>query len=142
MLDPEDRRLHVLRARPRQQHDQQLGARALDPHRLLDSERPDSRRGARDDPVCGEALRARVRLYGERLSGEQGKRREHPGGVAVATRLIASTTAEATSGGTSGCSSGIEQGGREMLQLGRVLERRRVLEQREELRDDLFVQDV
>ena len=87
MLDPEDRRLQLPLARPREQHDQQLGVRALDPHRLLDRERPHPRGGGRHDPLPGEALRARVSLPGERLRRQHRERGEHPGGVGVAARL-------------------------------------------------------
>ena len=142
MLDPEDRRLEVPLARPREQHDQQLGIRAVDPHRLLDSERPHPRGGGRDDPLSGEALRARVSLPGERLRRQHRERGEHPRGVGVAARLERLDDRRGDLRREPGLGERDEQGGGQVLQLGRVLERRRVLEQREELRDDLLAQDV
>ena len=64
VLDPEDRCPGVAGARSREQRDKQLSTPALDPHRLLDSERPDAGRGARDDPLSGEALRAGLTCRG------------------------------------------------------------------------------
>ena len=142
MLDREQRRLHVSRAGPPQQHDQQLGARAIDPHRLLDGERPEPGRGARNDPVAGEALRARVRSGGERLGGDHGERRKHARGVGVAARLERLNDRGRNLPWHVGLLQRHEQGGGELLQLGRIIERRSIIEHGDERRDDLLVQEL
>ena len=142
VLDRQHRRLHLARAGPAQQRDQQLDARALDPHRLLEGERPEPGRGARADPLVGEALRARSRARGERLGGQHAERREHPRRTLVAARLDRLHDREPDVIWHVGLLDRHEHGGGELLQRGRIVERCRVVEHRDERRDDLLAQDL
>ena len=142
MVDPEDRCLKRVSARSREQRDQQLGALALDPHRLLDSERPDPRGGGRHDPLACEPLRAGPGLAGERLGGERREPGKHGRGVRITTRGDRLHDREANLRRGLGLLERHEQRGRQVLHFGRVLELRRAIEHRQEVGDDLLVEDL
>ena len=83
-----------------------------------------------------------LRLRGERLGGQDGDRREHPGRARVAARLDRRKHRGHRLRRQLGLLERHEHGRGELLQLGRVLERRRAVEHRGERRDDLLVQDL
>jgi hypothetical protein len=79
---------------------------------------------------------------GERLSGKHGKRREHTHGIHVATRFNRVKDRERNPCRHLGLLQRYEQGDSELLQLGRVLQRRHPVKDCHELRDDLLAQDL
>ena len=105
-------------------------------------EHPERGSGGRGDPVAREALRACCCLRGERLGGQDGDRGEHPGCVRVAARLDRREHRGHRVGWQLGLRERDQHGRGELFQLGRVLERRRVVEDLQERRDDLLVQDL
>jgi hypothetical protein len=88
------------------------------------------------------ALRARPRPRGERLGGDHGERREHPRGVGVAARLDRLKDRGGNLPWHLGLLQRHEHSGGQLLQLGRIVARRRIIEHGDKRRDDLLGQDL
>jgi len=98
-------------------------------------------RRARRSP-CRRALGARLRPRGERLGGDHGERRQHPRGVGVAARLDRREDRGRDLLWHLGLLQREHEHGGEVLQLGGIVERRRVVEHGDERRNDLLVQNL
>ena len=142
MLDPEDRQLDLRLSWSREQRDQQLGAPGIDPHRLLNSEHPHSSSRARDDAFLSETLRAPARQRTERFGGEHRERRQHTSGVRIAAGFDPLDNRARDIGRQLSLLERDQQGRGQLLQLGWVVELWRAVKHRDELRDDLRVQDL
>ena len=142
MFDSQQRRLDFLRARSAQQRDQQLDGRPVNSCGVLHGERPEFASDRRDDSLVREALRGRLRARAQGLGAEHAERREQPRGIDVATRLDC----------VKDCRSHLlrhlellkryQQGRGELLQIGRLVKRCRVIEHRQKRRNHLLVQEL